>query len=536
MTMTIQAQPPAGRQSRRAPGYGPLPAMVAYPMALAAGLLASLSFEPVAIGQLAPVAVALLVIAVLGSTGRRGFALGLCFGGAFFGPLLHWLTIVGTDAWIGLAAFCSLWTGLMGLAIAVVTRLPGWPVWVAGVWMLQEALRGRIPLGGFPWGNLAYGQPDTSLGRLAWLVGQPGVGFATVLVGCAIVAAALALRAGARRVAVGWSVVALVLLAGPVLLRLPTSGDTVGGAPAAVIAAVQGGTPQTGMGAMDVRRAVLTNHVDQTLMLADRIRQGQDEQPAFVLWPENASDIDPFADPTAAAAISGAAQAVGAPILVGAVVNDPANPSGVLNLGVVWDPVLGPGQRYVKTHPVPFGEYVPFRSLLASLVGRFDRIPRDFVPGTVPGNMQIGGIAVGDVICFEIVYDDVIDPIIANGARIITVQTNNATYQGTAQPAQQLAIERMRAIQTGRAVVVAATSGISAVITPDGSVREQLAEGSVGSLDGPVPLRGEPSPSTRIGTAGGWALALIGLGPIAWSVLSAVRRRRRPADLKRDVG
>ena len=496
-------------------------------LAPVSGALMWASFAPLGIGALAPAAVAVLVAALIGTRPRRAFLLGLMTGFTFFALLMPWLTVVGIDAWLLLSGFCALWFGLTGIGICLVTRLPGWPWWVAGIWVLQEALRGRVPLGGFPWGRLSYGQPDTTLGRLAWLVGQPGVSFAIVLIGAALVAVVVALRERFWPRVGAWLALVLVIVAGSALVRLPEGGDRVGGSPSAVIAAIQGGTPQTGLGAMDVRRAVLDNHVAQTLALADEVRAGRAAQPAFVLWPENSSDIDPFIDPAAARAISEASRAIDAPILVGAVVNVPDNPQGLWNLGVVWDPERGPGQRYVKTHPVPFGEYVPFRELLAALIGRFDRIPRDFVAGSSPGNMDIGGVAVGNVICFEVAYDDVIDPVIAGGARVITVQTNNATYQGTAQPAQQFQIERMRAIQTGRSVVVAATSGISAIIEPNGNVRSILGEGSVGALDAEVSLRGADSPSSVLGPATEWLLVLFGLGPVAWLAVAGLRSTRQ---------
>ena len=280
------------------------------------------------------------------------------------------------------------------------------------------------------------------------------------------------------------------------------------------------------MGAMDVRRAVLDNHVEQTLALAAAIDAGTAPAPDFVLWPENASDLDPFADPTAADAITVAARAVGVPILVGAVTAVPGNPDGVWNVGIVWDPESGPTQMYIKTHPVPFGEYVPFRAQLAGLIGRFDRVPRDFIPGSEPGNLEIGGVAVGNVICFEIAYREVVDAVVDGGARVITVQTNNATYGGTSQPAQQLGIERLRAIEYGRSVLVAATSGISAVIAPDGSITQQMGEETTGWLVADVPLRGEPTWAARLGTAVQWGVCLASLGSLAYAVWLRAGRRR----------
>jgi apolipoprotein N-acyltransferase len=217
-----------------------------------------------------------------------------------------------------------------------------------------------------------------------------------------------------------------------------------------------------------------------------------------VLWPENSSDIDPYQDASVAADISAAAAAVGVPIVVGAVV-ETVDPTMVENTGIVWDPTTGPGDVYVKNHPVPFGEFVPFREQLAPLIGRFERVPRDFVRGSSPGVLEVGGIVIGDVICFEVAYDDVFIGVIDGGAQLITVQTNNATYQGSGQPEQQWDIERLRALQAGRAVVVASTTGVSGFIEPDGVVTARMDEGERGYLVQEVSLRTGRTPSTVLG-------------------------------------
>jgi apolipoprotein N-acyltransferase len=510
------------------PGNGDplLPLALAVPSAVLAGIALWLSFPPVAIGPSAVVGVALLTAALWGARPRRGLGLGLLAGGVWFLLLLEWMRVIGADAWLLLSLLCAAWIALLGLGTTLVTRLPGAPVWVASVWVLDEALRARIPFGGFPWGNLAFGQADTTLAGWAPLGGSALVTFVVSLLGAAVVGIAVSWRAGARRQSAAWLAVVIAGALVPVAVPTPVDGDDIGGPSSATIALVQGGTPQVGMGAMDVRRAVLDNHVAQTLDLAEAIDAGAVERPSFVLWPENSSDIDPFGDDEAASAITAAARAVGVPILVGAVTAVPDNPQGVWNVGIVWDPESGPTQMYIKTHPVPFGEYIPFRDVIASLVGRFDRIPRDFIGGTEPGNLEIGGIAVGNVICFEIAYREVVDAVVDGGARVITVQTNNATYGGTSQPAQQLDIERLRAIEFGRSVLVAATSGISAVIAPDGSITQSLSEDEVGWMVADVPLRGSLTPASRVGNV---LEALICLMAIVAIGLGAGWRRRRTA-------
>lgn len=492
-------------------------------LAVLAGLVMWLAFPPVGWGGLAVVSIALLTAALWRASWRRGLGRGLVMGAAFFGPLLWWMQVIGLDAWALLVLLCTSWIGLVGVSTALVTRLPLAPVWVAAVWVGEEALRGRVPFGGFPWGEVAFAQPDTAFGSLAPVAGTAFVTFSVALVGAAVPTLVVAFRGGARRSTAGWALTIAVVCIAPLLIRLPTTGDDVAGPSSTPIAIVQGGTPQFGMGAMDVRRAVLDNHVAQTLDLAEAIKAGDAEQPTFVLWPENSSDIDPFTDPTVADAISNAARAVGAPIIVGAVISAPADLNGIWNVGIVWDPQTGPEQMYIKNHPVPFGEYVPFRSVLASVIGRFDRVPHDFLPGDKPGNLDVNGVAVGNVICFEVAYRDVVDAVVSDGARVITVQTNNATYGGTAQPEQQLQIERVRGMEFGRSVLVAATSGISAVIAPDGSLTETIAEGQAGWRVLDVPLRGEVTPATSNGHFVEIALVLIA----ALSVAAAIVRERR---------
>jgi apolipoprotein N-acyltransferase len=248
-------------------------------------------------------------------------------------------------------------------------------------------------------------------------------------------------------------------------------------------------------------------------------------QPDLVVWPENASDIDPFQDPSAGALIDDAVRDIGVPVLVGAVLQGPG-PDHVSNAGIVWDPVTGPGARYVKRHPVPFGEYIPFRAELTGLISRLNQIPKDFYAADRPGNLTVGPARIGDVICFEVAYDGLVRDVVRGGAQVLVVQTNNATYNGTGQPAQQMAMSRLRAVETGRDVLVTATSGISAVVRADGSVAARAPERVARTLVAEVPLRTGRTLSTRVGAWPEWLLTAAGLGAAAL----AVARRRRDRD------
>jgi apolipoprotein N-acyltransferase len=157
-------------------------------------------------------------------------------------------------------------------------------------------------------------------------------------------------------------------------------------------------------------------------------------------------------------------------------------------VGILWSAQDGPGQQYTKNFLVPFGEYLPLRDLLASFITRFDQIPNDFVAGQAIGVFNIAGKLVGDVICFEVAYANHIKETISAGAQVMVVQTNNSTFGNTAQPEQQFAISRFRAIENQRAFLVASTSGISGLISNDGTVMEKTTQFEPALVTGEVSL------------------------------------------------
>ncbi|HYN56040.1 MAG TPA: apolipoprotein N-acyltransferase [Motilibacterales bacterium] len=479
-------------------------------------VLLSLAFPPVDLlgGWAAVPALAGLLWAFRGLPRGRAALLGLVAGMAFFLPLLDWMRVLGPDAWVLLALLCaSFWAG----AGALLPGLMGHRWWIGTVpllWVVMEALRERIPWGGFPWGRLAFGQAETDLVGWAALGGPALVTFAVALAATVVLSACDALLARRPRGVLLPLVVIAVLVGGGGVTRAAGWGGP-GGA-VEQVAVVQGNVPRLGLDFNAQRRAVLDNHVRATEDLARRVAAGQLEQPVAVIWPENSSDIDPLRNADAGEQIDRAADAIGAPILVGGVVVNPQDPptddhpGTLLNVSLVWDPVTGPGQSYVKRHPVPFGEYLPFRDLLSRFITRFDRIPRDFAAGDEVGFLTIGPVPIGIAICFEIAYDDLVRDAVRAGGQVLVVQTNNATYGGTGQPEQQLAITQVQAVASGRTALVAATSGISAVIGPDGRTAWQTEEFTSESTVTAVPMRSGLTPAMRIdGLAELLALAVL---------------------------
>jgi len=506
--------------------------------ALAGGLLV-LAFPPYGLWPLAILAVTALALLTRGVRARRGALLGLVFGLAFFLPLLSWSGIfVGPVPWLLLALSQAAYLAALGAGLAVVCRLPAAPLWVAALWVAAEAVRSRGPWGGFPWGRLAFSQAGSPLAWLAGYGGAPLVTFAVALAGGLLAALALALRrsaaaGGAGRLRAAAPAVAGVLALAATAAAAAAAGDwqTTTTRPYTV-AVVQGNVPRLGLDFNAQREAVLRNHAGATLRLAADADAGRVARPDLVLWPENASDIDPVRNPDARALIDSAARAVGVPILVGTLGDGPSADT-VRNVAIVWDPRTGPGATYVKRHPVPFAEYIPMRGLARLVSSDVDRVGRDFVAGTTPGVLQVGPATVGDVICFEVAYDGLVRDA-AGRSELLVVQTNNATFGRSHETWQQLAMGRLRAIEHGRPVLVAATSGVSAVIEPDGHLS---ARSDVFTPDVLVRAVHGRQGSTLAGRAGArpeWvvvAIALLGPG------LAVLRRRaREQAVLEKENG
>ena len=491
--------------------------------AAACGLGAAAGFPPFDAVLLVPLAVAGLTLSCWRATVPVAGVAGLCFGLTFMAALLPWLQVIGIDAWLAVAVLESLFYALLGGALSLVTRLPGWPLWAAAAWVAAELARSSVPFGGLPWGRLGFALVDTPMAAYARLGG-------VALVTVAVVLAANLTLFGALRIwrdrgdwlpAAGALLGAVAVAIGGLAVPLATTGSTAG----PVVAVVQGNVPGSGLAAYSERRAVLANHAQATHQLARRVDAGAVPAPDLVIWPENSTDIDPFTDPGAAATISAAISDVAAPTLVGAVTSGPA-PGMVRNVGVVWSPETGPGARYVKRHPVPFGEYIPFRALLTRYIDRLAQIPSDFAAGSSPGVLSLGGARVGDLICFEVAYDGLVRDLVNSGAQLLVVQTNNATYLGTGQLAQQWAISRLRAIETGRTVVVAATNGISGFAAADGTVIDRSAPGTRAVLVNRVELAAEVPLGVRAGRWVEWSLAIAG---VVASVAALVRSRRSVA-------
>jgi len=492
-----------------------------------AGLVLSVAFEPVALAWVIPVAVAGFVVATRGLRFRSAFVVGLVFGAAFYFTHIWWMRAVGFSAWLALSTLETLFFAVMGSLSALVQRHRLWPLWFASGWTAVEVWRSGWPLGGMPWGRLAFGVADTPIADALPYAGAVGVSFLLALLGALLawLVTGPVVGEGSRRVAAGALVGLVALLAVPALFpwQFESDGEVT-------VAAVQGDVPGNGDDILYDYRQVTQNHVDATVDLAREVEDGQVPRPDFVLWPENSTAVDPFDDPETNSGIRAASSAIGVPILVGAIVD--AGPGEVLNQGIVWDSETGAGDRYTKWHPVPFGEYIPGRSFFMgySFFDRLREVGRDMLSGTRREPLDVGGIEVADAICFDIAYDDGLQAQLRNGGELLVVQSSQATFIHTDQIDQQFAITRLRALETGRWVAVATTNGVSGIISPDGQVVATAENRTRAVLVAQVGLTDALTPAVRIGPwSGRLAVLLTGLG-VALCLLTYRRRGQQDAD------
>lgn len=513
-----------------APRTGRLPARLARPgAAVLSGVMLYASFPPRPLWWLVLPGFALLGWVLFERRARSAFGLGLLAGLGFMLPLLHWTgEEVGPVPWLALATAEALFIAVGCLGVCAVSRLPGGPLWAAAVWTLDEAVRARVPFGGFPWGKIAFGQADSVFLPLAALGGTPLLSFAVVLCGFGLFEAVRRFaryRATGelpRLAAVAAAATVLVPLAGA-FAALPLVDDSAEDG-TATVAAIQGNVPRLGLDFNSQRRAVLDNHANRTEQLARDVKAGKVPQPDFVLWPENSSDLDPYRSADARIIIDDAVKAIGVPTVVGAVVEP--DTGSLRNTLIQWDPDKGPVDTYVKRHIQPFGEYMPMRSFARLFSSDVDRVQRDFGPGKKVGVFDLAGTYTGLVTCYEAAFDDAVRDTVEHGAQLIAVPSNNATFGRSEMTYQQLAMSRVRAVEHSRSVVVPVTSGVSAVIRPDGTVVEQTKVFTPDALVDEVPLRSSLTPATRMGPLPEGVLVLLALGALGWAGARAVRARR----------
>jgi apolipoprotein N-acyltransferase len=504
------------------PTEPPEPAQVSMLLRVAVALLAGaalgLSWQPYGFWPLLLVAIPAFTLGVRGVRPAAAFGLGYLFGLTMLLFAVSWLHVLGT--WIAalLIIFMALFFGFLGLTVTLVSRLRWWPLATACCWVLIEYAFSRIPFGGFGWTRIAYAAVDTPLAGFFPIIGVAGVSFVVALVGQLIAWAILTLWSARRGRPARRShlIIAAALTVGLGLLgsalRLYQVEPEVGSAGSVRVGIVQGNIPGRGIEAMGRARSVTNNHLSETIQLMTKARLGEVPEPDFVLWPENSTDIDPTVDPLTKLTVQAAVDVADRPILVGAVMQGPGIDERQ-TAALWWDPERGVTARYDKQNLVPFGEWIPFRAQLLPLIPLLQQVGAQSIAGPGPGVLDVAvagrPIKIGDVICFELAYDQTLYRSLIGGAQVMMVQSNNATYGGTGQIEQQFAITRARAMESRREIAVATTNSVSGFITRDGAVAARTQEFTARSMVVDMPLRSALTPAISVAPWLERAMALV---------------------------
>lgn len=474
-----------------------MPLWMALVIAVGGGVLTEFGF-PGRLGWPAAIfGVGLLWVSLRDATLPRAALIGAAWSLVFFS--LHWIwveDVVSIVPWGALSLAESAFVVIMCMVWVPIARLR----WLsehhwaqalafAALFVAVEEVRSRVPFGGFPWGRIGFSQTDGPLAAWAWLAGAPLVSFLAVTSGVLLMVA-LGYLLRRRMLAAGGAVAsAAAVMCGGLLVPLSAAAESG----SIRVAAVQGNIPDAGLDSFSERRQVLNNHLAQTLKSAEHA-----DPVDLIVWPENASDIDPLVDDSVARDLNNVAETVGAPIVVGTMEYDG---NARTNVSLVWAAGQGSVDSYEKRHPVPFAEYIPWRSVARFFSAEVDRVNVDMVAGTgsavlnVPDVVDGQALALGSIICFEVAYDDLVRSAVEDGAQLLTVQTNNANFGRTNESVQQLAMSRLRAIETGRVVIHISTVGVSGIFAPDGTELARSGHFTAETLTATVPLRDSRTPA-----------------------------------------
>ena len=412
---------------------------------------------------LAPLAIGVHIFCIKRST--RPFLNSFLFALVFNAIALHWTsTFVGAIPWAILAIGQAVLFMPLGFANKYGVAL--YPV----IFLLLEQVRGSFPFGGFGWMRIAYSQADAPYSSIAAIGGAVGL---SALVLCISLTLFALLNARLH-------VFPLLPL---ILLLIPIHTDSIG---TVKVLMVQGDVPALGFDFNSRAKAVFLNHVNET-----KKALAKDSNVDFILWPENAVDVDPFTNNDVKETLN----SFPVPLIIGAVSREGEN---LQNVSILWEKKSQ--EIYVKQHLTPFGEYIPLRSL-ASKISPLAASVEDFTPGSSFKIFAIGRAKISPIICFELIDDSILSTA-ARASNLIVVQTNSATFGFSPESAQQLEISRIRAIEHGRNLLSVSTTGISAVIDSTGEITSRTQIHVPAHIFASVQLLDSQSPRDR---AGHWA-------------------------------
>jgi apolipoprotein N-acyltransferase len=514
-------------------------AAIAPALAAASGLALGASHPPLRWWWASFLVVPLLVAALwldaarcAGGRGVRGFRLGFLAGLAVFLPMLSWLILpAGYLGWVLLATVQAAWIGVVGVLLVPFLERRSLPLVAAIAWTGVEAWRAIVPLNGFEWGAIHYAHVDgTWLLPVARLVGGRGITLLVVLVGVAALVLARetvrglrARQGGPVEEAVAGTRGPALVLVGALLVSVMATIEPPGEVDELDVLVVQGN---------DIRHWE-EQVADPSFRISTQMRDltvdavGEGPPPDLTVWPEASIDTDPFSDRGARfLPLLEDAAATSRLLLAGMNLDGPEPRQNFHRTQLLVDTDAQAVGRYDKRRLVPFGEYIPMRQLIGGFPP-LRQVPRDILPAPAPHLVDVHGVPVAVLICFETLFTDVTRTnVLASDepAGLIVAATSDASFGDSAEPAQHLAQSQLRAVETGRWVVHGALSGSSAFVDPDGGVHQATELFTQATIRQPVPVVEGLTPYLVVGDVLGWATRALAVAGLVLALLTARRR------------
>lgn len=458
---------------------------------LLAPFFLSAAFEPIGLWFCAPIGYAIYLTFL--RRDRNTVAYSIYFALVANLIVLVWSGVfVGTLPWVLLAILQALYFIPIGILARYTDSLP---LLISAILVMEE-VKARFPFGGFSWTRIAFSQIDSPLAPIVSIGGVLSLSFATLLLSYLFITR----KKGA-------ALLFLILAVVPSLLLPGASGEQN---PDIKFVAVQGGTPSTGLNFNARAMGVLNMHLAQSYKSLQRDAD-------LIIWPENAIDIDPLENKIVAQKIKKLVTDSGVPLLAGAVLS-----KGPINAAILFKDDGEVGSMYFKRYLTPFGEYIPLRNI-AEIISPYAKRVTDFQSGVSEKVHSVNGINIASIICFEIINDGIVREA-ANLSGLFVVHTNSATFAGTSEGDQQLAITRLRALEHARPIISISTTGPSAIVNERGVVIESLKDGEIGSLSGSLTPSDSKTLSDRLG---GFAPLIVISLALLWSLEDISQRRRK---------
>lgn len=462
---------------------------------LLAGLCLAASVPPWGWWPLAFVGVALWDQLLADTPWPARFRRSWLIGATWLFPATAWMIDLTAPGYLIAGVVFAAYFGVAG----AVTP-PGRSRWIAlpGAIVLAEIARWTFPFGGVPLATLAMGQAAAPLAQAA------RVGTAILVSGLVVVGGVALSAAWERRWRAAGVALAVVVGVG-VLGGIAPKGHDVGPLTYAI---VQGGGPQRTRAANTDEREVFLRH----LRASDQVTTPVD----LVLWPENVISVEgALANNRESRELSALARRLDTTLVVGA--TEGVDEFHFTNAAIAFLPDGSMGERYDKVRRVPFGEYVPLRSLIERVAGTGAGLPqRDAIPGTDPAVLHTPAGTFAVMISWEVFFTNRARDGVLHGGQVLLNPTNGSSYWLTQVQTQQVASSRLRSIETGRWTLQAAPTGFSAVVDPDGNLLDRSAVSEERVLQGTVHKREGDTIATVVGPTPVVVLALVALAAGWW--------------------